>query len=313
MNTLRPAVPILDIAPYRSGDEAARRAVAQAVGRACEEIGFLAITGHGVPEELTQRTAAAARRFFDLPAEVKRAVPLTAAGAGYSPLQGERLAASRGEATPPDLKESFNVSADAAGNVWPAEPRELQPVLTAYFRAMTELAEMLMRIFAAALGLPEDTFADKINRPQSFLRVIHYPAPAEAPLPGQLRAGAHADYGTLTILRSENVAGGLQVLAKDGTWLDVPVPLNGYILNIGDMLMRWTNGRWVSTVHRVVNPPLEQWRSSRRQSLVFFHNPNAEALIDCLPGCCDAAHPPQYAPVRAGEFLAEKARQAYGA
>ncbi len=311
MTPIPSAVPVIDMAPFPRGDADGRRAVTKAVGDACSDIGFFTLAGHGVPADLIDRTYAAAREFFDLPAAEKTRVPLTAAGAGYSPLQGEALAASRGEATPADLKESFNAGADMAGNVWPAAPAALRPVLTDYFQAMTRLAGDLMRIFALALGLPEDYFADKIDRPQSFLRVINYPAPVVDPLPGQLRAGAHSDYGTLTILRSENVAGGLQVYGRAGQWLDVQVPPDGFVINIGDMLMRWTNDRWVSTLHRVVNPPAAQAARSRRQSLVFFHNPNPDAVIACLPTCTSPAQPPRYPPVLAGEYLAEKTSKAY--
>jgi isopenicillin N synthase-like dioxygenase len=176
---------------------------------------------------------------------------------------------------------------------------------------MTRLAETLMQVFALALALPLDYFADKIDRPQSFLRIINYPAPRVAPLPGQLRAGAHSDYGTLTILRAENVAGGLQVFSRAGEWLDVAVPPGAFVINIGDMLMRWTNDRWVSTLHRVVNPPDAHAPGSRRQSLVFFHNPNPDAVIECLPTCASASNPSRYPPVLAGTYLADKARSAY--
>ena len=304
-------VPLIDIGPFRRGDPGGRHSVPAAVGAACSEIGFFTLAGHGISPDLIDRTYTAARAFFDLPAEAKARVPLAPNGAGYSPLQGEALASTRGEATPADLKESFNAGADLERNVWPAAPAGLRPAVTAYFQAMTRLAEDLMRIFALALELPEGYFADKVDRPQSFLRIINYPAPLVEPLPGQLRAGAHSDYGTLTILRSENVAGGLQVFSRGGEWLDVRVPPDAFVINIGDMLMRWTNDRWVSTVHRVVNPPSEEAARSRRQSLVFFHNPNADAVVACLPTCTSAANPPRYPPVLAGEYLAAKARAAY--
>jgi isopenicillin N synthase-like dioxygenase len=313
MTSTPAAVPVIDLAPLLNGDAGARQAVAEAIGRACTEIGFFSVVGHGVPADLVERTDAAARAFFDQPPEAKARVPLRPNGAGYSPLQGEALAATRGQANPADLKESFNAGADFSANVWPEAPDALRLAVTEYFQAMAGLAEALMQAFALALGLPADYFASHIDRPQSFLRVINYPAPATAPLPGQLRAGAHSDYGTLTILRSENVAGGLQVYSRAGEWLDVQVPPGALVINIGDMLMRWTNDRWVSTLHRVVNPPAAQASRSRRQSLVFFHNPNPDAVIACLPTCASPENPPRYPPVLAGEYLAEKARSAYNA
>ena len=128
--------------------------------------------------------------------------------------------------------------------------------------------------------------------------------------PGQLRAGEHTDYGTITILRPENVPGGLQVLDRSGAWLDVRTVPGSYVINIGDAMQYWTNDRWISTLHRVVNPPRDLAGSTRRQSIVFFHTPNDDALIECLPTCHDAANPPRYAPVAAGEHLRRKSEQA---
>jgi isopenicillin N synthase-like dioxygenase len=307
------AVPTLDLVPFRSGNAAARARVAAEAARACEAIGFLTIVGHGVPAATLSRAALAARAFFDQPEAAKRQLALTPGGVGYSPLKGESLAATLGQAAPADLKESLNLSADFSANLWPAAPADLRPALEAYFRAMSGLSAELLSLFATALALPPDYFANKIDRASSFLRVINYPAPATPPEPGQLRAGAHTDYGTLTILRAENVAGGLQVRNRAGDWLDVHAPPESFVVNLGDMLMRWTNDRWLSTLHRVVNPPLSAGATSRRQSLAFFHNPNPDAVIECLPTCCDAAHPARYAPISAGAFIAEKAAKAYGA
>ncbi len=231
---------------------------------------------------------------------------LTPAGAGYSPLQGESLAATLGQQAAADLKESLNVGADFEAEPWPARPVELRATCIAYFQAMDRLAGDLMGLFAIALKLPANYFAGKIDHSSSFLRIINYPPPEREPEPGQLRAGAHTDYGALTILRSENVAGGLQVRNRAGDWLEVHVPPEAFVVNLGDMMMRWTNDRWISTLHRVVNPPTELRGVSRRQSLVFFHNPNPDALVSCLPGCCGPDNPPRYPPITAGEFIAQK-------
>jgi isopenicillin N synthase-like dioxygenase len=251
------AVPIIDLGPYFAGSRDDHSRVAEQVRQACEHIGFLTVTGHGVPAEQIERTAAVARAFFDLPADEKRRLRLTLGGAGYSPVQGESLAASLGKATPADLKESLNVGADFEATPWPARPAELRAQFIAYFQTMNRLAGDLLRIFASALDLPEDFFGGKIDHSSSFLRVVNYPPQAAEPEPGQLRAGAHTDYGTLTILRSENVAGGLQVQSRAGAWLDVRVAPQAFVVNLGDRMMRWTNDRWVSTPRRVVNPPAE--------------------------------------------------------
>jgi isopenicillin N synthase-like dioxygenase len=159
-----------------------------------------------------------------------------------------------------------------------------------------------MRIFALALKLPEDTFDGKIDRHISRLRVRNYPAQDTAPAPGQIRAGAHSDYGSLTILATEDKPGGLQVCNADGHWVDVPVVPGTFIINIGDLMARWTDDAWVSTLHRVVNPPADAGAGSRRQSLVFFHNPNYDAVISSLAPS-DAGGPGKYPPTTSGEHL----------
>jgi isopenicillin N synthase-like dioxygenase len=304
------SVPAIDIAPFLAGTAEGKRQVAAQVGRACEEIGFLTIIGHGVPTDLVQRTYDVSRRFFDLPLEEKLKVPVNSTGVGYIPLQVESLAASLDEKTAGDLKESLNVGRDFDHDRWPANPPELKPLWIEYFRTLNALAATIMRIFATALDLPEHYFDDKIEPPQAFMRVINYPDQPDNPLPGQLRAGAHSDYGTLTILRSENVAGGLQVRDRTGAWIDVVTMPDSFVINIGDMMQYWTNDRWISTIHRVVNPPRDRKLGSRRQSIVFFHSPNENTLISCLDGCSSAANPPKYAPILAGEHLRQKSAKA---
>ena len=304
------SVPVIDIAPFLAGTAEGKRQVAAQVGRACEEIGFLTIIGHGVSTELVQRTYDVSRRFFDLPLEEKLKVPVNSTGVGYIPLQVESLAASLGEKTAGDLKESLNVGRDFDHDRWPANPPELKPLWIEYFRTLNTLDATIMRIFATALDLPEHFFDDKIEPPQAFMRVINYPDQPHDPLPGQLRAGAHSDYGTLTILRSENVAGGLQVRDRAGAWIDVVTMPESFVINIGDMMQYWTNDRWISTIHRVVNPPRDRNLGSRRQSIVFFHSPNENTLISCLDGCSSAANPLKYAPILAGEHLRQKSAKA---
>ena len=236
---------------------------------------------------------------------------LRPSGVGYSPVGGETLAASLGQATPADLKESLNIGAQIGQNLWPETPADLKTTAVRYFQTMAALAAALMRVFALALALPEHDFEDKIDHHNSFLRVINYPAQETQPLPGQLRAGAHSDYGTLTILLSENAPGGLQVRNRDDEWVDVQTVPDSFVVNLGDLMMRWTNDRWVSTLHRVVNPPSDKRGISRRQSLVFFHNPNPDAIIACLESCYGPGHPAKYPPVSAGDYLILKSRQAY--
>ncbi|PKU23441.1 isopenicillin N synthase family dioxygenase [Telmatospirillum siberiense] len=316
------AVPVIDIAAASSPE--GRLAVARAVGEACRDIGFLVITGHGVPKTLIERVERTARDFFELPTAEKTALkrPREDQVRGYSAVGDEGLSYSLDEKAPGDLKESFSIgpidvpdtayfTGPAAGphfapNLWPGQIPDFRESWSAYFEAMSELAATLMRLFGISLGLDADFFGDKIDRHISMFRVLNYPAQTEPPLPGQMRAGAHSDYGSLTIVKIEDRPGGLQVFNKEGEWVDVPAVPDAFVVNIGDLMMQWTNDLWTSTLHRVVNPPVDRAGDSRRQSLVFFHQPNYDALVECLPGCRSPDRPAKYPPVTSGDHLRSK-------
>ena len=308
------AVPTIDLEPFRLGSARDRAAVALEVRRACEEIGFLTIIGHGIPPEVAAATYDTSRRFFDHPDDEKRRLaPAKELAPGlpvYRPLGGESLGATAGAKTAADLKESLDWGPELPGVAWPEEPAALRPAWEAYYAVMVALAETLVRAFALALELPEDTFVPYFDERSSSMRVINYPAPDVEPAPGQLRAGAHRDYGCLTILRIENAPGGLQVPLAADAWTDVTPANDAYVVNIGDLMARWTNGRWVSTLHRVAWPSSEARSESRRQSLVFFHNPRADAIIEAIPGVGGEA---KYEPVSAGDYILSKARAAFKA
>ena len=316
------SVPVIDIAPFLSGSPEGRCQVAAAVGQACEDIGFLIVKGHGVPRELVGDMYDISRRFFDLPLDEKMKTHGRERSRGYGPIGEEALSYGLGKAAPADVKESlyegpmdvpdtpyFRGPVGAphfVPNVWPGRPVGLEAIWRAYYRQMERLAGDIMRIFAIALDLPERFFADKIDKHVSRVRAINYPDQAEPPLPGQLRAGEHTDYGTITILKIEDAPGGLQVRNRQGEWLDVAAEPDAFVVNIGDLMMHWTNDRWISTLHRVLNPPRDAALGTRRISLVFFHQPNYDALIECLPGCCGPGHPAKYAPVTSGEHRLRK-------
>jgi isopenicillin N synthase-like dioxygenase len=314
------SVPIINISSYRNGSD--KTVVARQVAQACRDIGFLVIKGHGVEPSLIEATRRTACDFFDrpLPEKMRVARPAPDIARGYIGLEAESVGRSRdANATAGDLNESLMIGpvdlpdpdyafAPAAGrhfapNLWPEHPMELQAVWSAYYRAMAVLSVTLMRIFALALDLEENFFDDKIDQHISRLRVRNYPAPLLPPLPGQLRAGAHSDYGSLTILNTEDRPGGLQVFNAAGDWVDVPIIEGTFVINIGDLMARWTNDAWVSTLHRVVNPPADAGLESRRQSLVFFHNPNYDAVVSCIPTCLAPDASPKYPPTTSGEHL----------
>lgn len=306
-----PAIPLIDLSAFIAGGAGAADVVRQ-VEAACRSLGFLLVTGHGVPVDVTKRLYDAARAFFDEPQDWKitqgRGTGLMG-GVAFSPLADEALAATLGLKTPGDFKESLNFGPRLKGDSWPARPAGLEQAFQQYFAAMEDLAGHMRRIFCQAIGLAPDHFEKDFVDHLSALRVINYPEQHVAPEPGQLRAGVHTDYGFMTILRSEASPGGLQVQNRAGDWLDAPSVEGAYVINIGDAFMRWTNDEWVSTPHRVANPPSGFAGQARRQSIPFFLNPAKEALIECLPAYAGAGA--KYDPITFGDYIALKTAQAF--
>ena len=317
-------VPAIDIGPFEHGSAEEKRAIAEQVDEACRSIGFLVITGHGVPRQDIDDALAAGRAFFDLPdAEKRRSIsPGGLAFQGYKALLTSNLAATLGAERPPDFREIFTVApgnrfaTDFAGlpgaadfyapNRWPQRPSGFAVVHQRLYQGMEALAERMMRIFAAALGLPEGYFADKIDRHFSPLGSFHYPAPAGPQRPGQLRCGAHTDFGGFTMVAMDDAPGGLQIQGPDGMWQDVTATADELVVNVGDMMARWTNDRWTSTLHRVAMPPADAAEDTRRQSIGYFLHPNYDAEVCCLETCTSPDNPPRYPPVAAGAEIYKK-------
>lgn len=304
-------IPVIDIAPFAAGGAGAADVVRQ-VEAACRSLGFLLVTGHGVPASVTSRLYDAARAFFDEPQDWKVAQgrgTSVLGGMAFSPLADEALAATLGMKTPGDFKESLNYGPRLPGDLWPDRPAGLEAAFQDYFRAMEVLAGHMRRIFCSAIGLPADYFEPEFVNHLSALRVINYPEQTVAPEPGQLRAGMHTDYGFMTILRSEASPGGLQVRNREGEWLDAPSVEGAYVINIGDAFMRWTNDEWISTPHRVANPPSGYAGQARRQSIPFFLNPSKDTMIECLPAYAGAGA--KYEPISYGDYIQLKTSQAF--
>jgi isopenicillin N synthase-like dioxygenase len=311
----------LDLEPFRLGDAADRRLVAARLDAACRDSGFLLVNGHDIAPELCDAVLDAFGGFFDLPLEEKRRVVVAdeAADRGYSELGKEALAYSRGDATPPDLFEAFNVGReDAVGpyfdrhraffapNVWPDRPRGLRDMWLEYDRHVSEVSDVLLRTMAIALALPEMWFVERCRHAIVTYRAIHYErAPSmAAPEPGQMRMGAHTDYGILTLLLADDVPG-LQIF-RNGVWHDVDVPRGSFVCNIGDMLERWTNERWTSTLHRVTPPSTDRNEAMTRRSIARFLDCEPDRVVKCIPSCTGAGKPARYGPVVAGDWLQAK-------
>jgi isopenicillin N synthase-like dioxygenase len=268
----------------------------------------LPITNHGVPAEVIGGAWRAARTFFDRPEAEKMALALddreglTANLPQYYPFQEEALAAGLGVKTPGDLKEPIGFGPNDGGRPWPAG--ELSPAMERYSSAMLDLGARLRRVLLEALGRPADILDDLFppNGGASYLRAINYPEQEDV-LPLQMRAGAHTDYDCLTILRSQDSAGGLQVKDRDGEWIDVQGLDDSFVINIADAMGVWSNDRFVSTLHRVVTPPDALVAGSRRQSIAFFYNPAADALIEPIVAQGTQAH---YDPITCQELQDRK-------
>jgi isopenicillin N synthase-like dioxygenase len=319
-------IPTIDLSPLRGGNPSGRRDVARQIDDACRDTGFFLVAGHGVPAELIRKTRQRAIDFFALPEPEKMKVqrPPAKISRGYNWVGDRSIAYSMGQAAPPDIQEAFAFGHDRADlaarvdkvsaqmyapNIWPADPHDFKDTMVTYYGAMMGLASNVLRAMALALGADEDYFADKFDRQASVCRMIRYPALKKTPLPGQLRAGTHTDYGIMTFVRGDDTPGGLQVKHRNGDWIDVHIPPDDFVCNIGDLMMRWSNDRWVSTLHRVGIPPPDA-APSDRISLVFFTNPNPDAEIRCLEPCVRPGEAPKYPPITVSEHYLGKLMKA---
>lgn len=316
-------IPVVDLSDSFKSD-AGFDACANAIAKACQDTGFFGIVGHQVPAHVIKGALTAARGFFSLPIEEKMRVQRERPelNRAYITFGTETLARLAGNETPPDFKEVYTVGPDVypeddyhtcaaarphwGPNRWPEAPANFKPEVLAYWDAMQALKLHLTRLFAHVLGIPRDYFPTRMTKSPDQFRLIHYPPYAKAWEPGQLRAGEHTDLGLLTIVYSDNnTIGGLEVRNKDGGWVAAP-DFEGFMVNLGDTMMRWCNDRWKSTPHRVVNPLPSDGANSDRISLAFFAIPDYDTVIECLPSCTDAATPAMYPPITMGEYRAAR-------
>jgi isopenicillin N synthase-like dioxygenase len=328
-------IPIIDMDPFLNGSQEDRIRVANEMGKACLDIGFFVIINHGIDPSIISNVWQSTTEFFDRPHDEKILLqkPQSEYPFGFTEIGGEVLSDGKAQETKaageshPDLKEMFSIGpknplAGFPPREWPAAPHSFAADWDTYYDAMSGLANSILHAFAITLGLPsEDYFEQFTDHHGSAMRALNYPSlDGQTPVPGQIRASAHTDYGTVTLLKSGGP--GLQV-SKDRsppTWVDVPHVPDAYIVNLGDLMRRWTNDKWQSTLHRVINPPEgSQW--GRRQSIAFFYNLNPDASVSRLrthenknkskgdEGEGDTAEDEEeskYPPIIAGDFLMEK-------
>jgi isopenicillin N synthase-like dioxygenase len=316
-------VPLISLENFETLDITGKREISRKIDQALKGSGFFICTDHGVSAQMIKEVQEASYAYFDLPMEEKMQAASRAAGSprGYIPYGVETLSVTDGRMAPPDIKEGYgigpywvdhvspsspSVSSTYTPNVWPERPEQFKELMLSYYRQMEGLTQKLMELFAIGMDLDPKFFVEKFKRHNSTFRLVHYPAQDHAPEPGQLRAGEHTDYGALTILLAEAKQGGLQVRKPNGQWEDVAPPPGAFVINIGDLMMHWSNDRWLSNYHRVVNPPSDAGAAARRLSAAYFCNPEDSLMIECIPTCCSKDAPPKYPPIQAGEHRMRK-------
>ncbi len=313
-------VPTVDLSGSTAGDPGRLQSIACELDEACRTVGFVQIVGHEIPHDAIAGLTTAMDEFFGLPVETKRRykAPRPAINRGYTEVGTEKLSYSLGVDSPADMFEAFNVGTSTADfpdldldpevyalDIWPDDMVTFRRGITTWFEHAAGLARTMTSLFARALGLPPDWFQPYTDHSIDVMRLVNYAVPEGRPLrTEQLGMGAHTDYGIVTILWADPVPG-LEILGPEGVWHPV-VPTEGALLvNLGDLLARWTNDRWMSTMHRVVPPTDADGRPIRRRSAAFFHDGNADAVISTLAPCrTTEGH--QYQDVTVAEHLARK-------
>jgi isopenicillin N synthase-like dioxygenase len=307
-------IPIVDLSEFVKGDNESKQKFVEELGKAFEETGFVSVRNHGVPQELIDRYYALTETFFQLSTEQKKTyeIPEYAGQRGYTSFGREHAKGSEA----PDLKEFWQIGQEVEGevldkkdypdNIKVSELPEFADLGNQLFKSFEKSGKELLRAIGIHLGIGEFYFDQHIRNGNSILRAIHYPPITQEPK-SSIRAEAHEDINLITLLVGAS-ADGLQLLNKQGEWLNITAPEGCIVVNVGDMLQRLTNNKLRSTTHRVVNPPKEKWHT-HRYSIPFFLHPRSEMRLDCLPSCVDEKNPLAYPASSAGEYLDERLRE----
>lgn len=307
-------IPVVDLADFLSGDSSKKQNFVAALGKAYEEVGFVAVKNHGIPDALIADLYKYVQQFFALNLEQKKAyeIPELAGQRGYTSFGREHAKGSDA----PDLKEFYQhgqmvegedaVKAEYPDNVVIDQVPNFTPTMNRAYRAFETSGRALLQAIALYLGLDEHYFDAHIHHGNSILRAIHYPPILQEPK-SAIRAEQHEDINLITLLVGAS-ADGLQILTKQNEWVGVTSLPEQIVVNVGDMLQRLTNNRLKSTTHRVVNPPREKWHTSR-YSIPFFLHPRSAMSLACLESCISETHPKAYPDATAGEYLDERLRE----
>jgi isopenicillin N synthase-like dioxygenase len=301
---------VLDVAPYLAGEPGATAPLARAVARTCEDTGFLVVANHGIAPELVANAFAQTGRFFARDEATKLALKIGRYNIGYLPFGGQTVRHSPvNNNTRPNFSESFYITRDRAPdhpdivnnkrliglNRWPSEMPEFRAAMVAYYTAMEAMTRRLVPVFAAALNLPDDYFAEAFAEPHCTLRLIHYP-PHPAPADNEFGFAPHTDNNFITFL-AQSALPGLEVRTAEGEWIRPPAVPGTFVVNTGAMLARYSNDRFKATPHRVVNR-----NDKSRYAIPFFLGPNHDALVAAVPTCTGPDNPPRYEPTTYGDF-----------
>lgn len=307
-------IPVVDLSDFLSGDETRKQSFVKQLGKAYEEVGFVAVKNHGIPDDLIADLYKYVQQFFALPFDTKEEYekPELAGQRGYTSFGKEHAKGFDA----PDLKEFFQygqtvednepVNEDYPENVTVTEVPQFTPTLYKAYRNFEKSGKALLQAIALYLGLDEHYFDEWVHNGNSILRAIHYPPIKNEPK-SSIRAEQHEDINLITLLVGAS-ADGLQILTKQGEWVGVTSLPEQIVVNVGDMLQRLTNNKLRSTTHRVVNPPRELWGTSR-YSIPFFLHPKSEMSLASLEGCIDEEHPKAYEDATAGAYLDERLRE----
>lgn len=307
------SIPSVDLADFLSGDPVRKNDFVQKLGKAYEEVGFVAVKNHGVPDELIGDLYRYVQEFFSLPLDKKKnyEIPELAGQRGYTSFGKEHAKGSDA----PDLKEFFQYGQVPRDNYKEEEypenvkVNEVAPFNKTFddaYRAFEKSGTALLQAIALYLGLDEHYFDNYVHNGNSILRAIHYPPITSEPK-SAIRAEQHEDINLITLLVGAS-ADGLEILTKQGEWVPVTSLPEQIVVNVGDMLQRFTNNKLMSTTHRVVNPKRELWHTSRF-SIPFFLHPRSSMSLRCLDSCIDETHPKAYEDATAGEYLDERLRE----
>ena len=312
-------IPVLDLAPLRAGEPGALERLGTELRRAYSEVGFMFVRGHGVPERLVEAAFKAAEQFHAQPLEAKMALEFDHHNTGYLPMRGSTTRMNAlGTIYKPNANEAVFFKRDLPANHpdvmagkrfrsmmrWPSLPG-FRDAVVEYSAAMETLGLSLLPIYATALGMPADFFADKFREPMYTLRMTHYPQQDPMTADEEWGLAPHADTSFMTIL-AQNKVPGLSLRLPGGEWVDAPAPEGAFLVNGGMMLRRWTNERFLATPHRVTN------RSGKeRYAIPFFMDADYEAVLAPIPTCVDAGHPAKYPPFTYLDFMTEYTNSNY--